>query len=212
MLIEHFLRSRGRPHVLAREVLDALVAYDWPGNVRELENAIERMTAMNSGPVLHSGDLPSFVQNHLREKAYEGKSRAAVACTGGRGSIETIAHTVPQAPGVRRLDEVERQAVLGTLAHTRGDLVAASYLLGVGRTTLYRKVKEYGVNLHEYHAGDPAAAAPGAPTPEPISEVEKRAILETLEHTKGDMVAAAYLLGIGRTTLYRKLREYGIKR
>jgi transcriptional regulator of acetoin/glycerol metabolism len=44
----------------------------------------------------------------------------------------------------------------------------------------------------------------------PLAELEKRAILSALEHTKGDRTVAAALLGIGRTTLYRKLKEYGL--
>jgi transcriptional regulator of acetoin/glycerol metabolism len=45
----------------------------------------------------------------------------------------------------------------------------------------------------------------------PLSEMEKRAIIQALDYTKGDRVMAAHLLGIGRTTLYRKLKEYGIQ-
>ena len=44
----------------------------------------------------------------------------------------------------------------------------------------------------------------------PLAEVEKRAILQTMEYTKGDRTVAAAMLGIGRTTLYRKLKEYGL--
>jgi transcriptional regulator of acetoin/glycerol metabolism len=44
----------------------------------------------------------------------------------------------------------------------------------------------------------------------PLAEVEKRAILEALRYTKGDRTTAANMLGIGRTTLYRKLRDYGL--
>jgi len=49
---------------------------------------------------------------------------------------------------------------------------------------------------------------PPAPAIMPLSEIEKRAILEALDYTKGDHSLAAHLLGIGRTTLYRKLKEY----
>jgi transcriptional regulator of acetoin/glycerol metabolism len=45
----------------------------------------------------------------------------------------------------------------------------------------------------------------------PLAEMEKRAIIQALQYTKGDRVMAAHLLGIGRTTLYRKLKEYGIQ-
>ena len=46
------------------------------------------------------------------------------------------------------------------------------------------------------------------PTVIPLSELERRAIMNALDYTKGDRAVAAHLLGIGRTTLYRKLKEY----
>ena len=54
-----------QPSLLTRECLDAMLAYDWPGNVRELENCIQRMVAINSGPLLHTADLPSSLQNDI---------------------------------------------------------------------------------------------------------------------------------------------------
>jgi transcriptional regulator of acetoin/glycerol metabolism len=61
-----------------------------------------------------------------------------------------------------------------------------------------------------------APAGNGEPVPIvqpviPLAEMERQAIIRALEYTKGDRVMAAHLLGIGRTTLYRKLKEYGIK-
>jgi len=53
----------------------------------------------------------------------------------------------------------------------------------------------------------PIAVAPSSPVV-PLAEIEKRAILGALEYTRGDRAVAAHLLGIGRTTLYRKLKEY----
>src|SRR5271168_3340891 len=64
-LIAHFLGRYGKGHTLAQETLEAMLSYDWPGNVRELENAIQHMVAINSGPLLHVGELPSMLQNHL---------------------------------------------------------------------------------------------------------------------------------------------------
>src|ERR1700685_107133 len=55
-------RSSGAQRAISDEALKALMAYGWPGNVRELENCIERCCAMNSGPVIHTTDLPSSVR------------------------------------------------------------------------------------------------------------------------------------------------------
>jgi transcriptional regulator of acetoin/glycerol metabolism len=59
-------------------------------------------------------------------------------------------------------------------------------------------------------SGIPVAAVPGPGSIIPLMELERRAILHALDYTKGDRAIAAHLLGIGRTTLYRKLKEYEI--
>jgi len=56
--LEQCSRCYGRKYELSDEVMRVLVAHDWPGNVRELENCIERCCAMNSGPLIHTVDLP----------------------------------------------------------------------------------------------------------------------------------------------------------
>jgi DNA-binding NtrC family response regulator len=114
--------------------------YDWPGNVRELENAIERACALSSGPVLHIGDLPTELQNfHLqqgstvpREESAANRAQNAGA-TIGNGEIVSIA-------------EMEKHAILGTIRQFKGDKLMASKVLGIGKTTLYRKLKEYGTS------------------------------------------------------------------
>lgn len=100
-----------------------LIAYDWPGNVRELENAIERAVALGSGPVVQVGDLPSNLRYPTGER-------------------------VPEKDELLPLEELERRAILRTLRETSGDKLAAARMLGIGKTTLYRKLKQY----HMEHA------------------------------------------------------------
>ncbi len=69
LLIEHFLERFGPGYRVSGDAMEAMLAYNWPGNVRELQNAIERMTAINSGPWLHQADLPSSVMYHARAMA-----------------------------------------------------------------------------------------------------------------------------------------------
>src|SRR5215831_10336805 len=76
-LINHFLRRAGASHTMTAETMEVLLSYDWPGNVRELENCIQHMVAINSGPLLHVGDLPSNLQNHLIAKRSQSLSAAA---------------------------------------------------------------------------------------------------------------------------------------
>jgi len=137
-LAAHFLARYGPQHQLTSELMEAMVNYDWPGNVRELENCIQRMVAINSGPYLGTGDLPSA----LAGKAAEKEAALAFAAPGG-----TTVPAMParKEPGVQRLDELERKAIIEALEFTRGDRSRAAELLGIGRTTLYRRIKAYNL-------------------------------------------------------------------
>jgi transcriptional regulator with PAS, ATPase and Fis domain len=121
--LERLSRASGMTHTLSDDTMRALLAHDWPGNVRELENCIERCCAMNSGPVIHMTDLPSSI-------------------------AATSTHLVNATPAgsIARISDLERQAILGAIAHLHGDKLTAAKLLGIGKTTLYRKLKEYGEN------------------------------------------------------------------
>jgi DNA-binding NtrC family response regulator len=139
-LIDHFLGRHGGHHRLAPDTLDAMLDYDWPGNVRELQNAIERMVALNTGPWLHAADLPSSLQNH---RAAGPLLASAVAAGAGAAPLPLL-HAPPRPAGLF-LAAVEKETILKALAETHGDRAKAAQLLGIGRTTLYRKLKEYKI-------------------------------------------------------------------
>ena len=144
-LIGHFLRRYGNGHTLSGEVIELMLGYEWPGNVRELENCVQHMVAVNSGPVLHLGDLPSSLSNYARERRGEGMAMAAAAnAAGGNGATLREAGAGDVHP-VLPLVELEKRAIRQALQYTKGDRVTAAQLLGIGRTTLYRKLKEYGI-------------------------------------------------------------------
>jgi DNA-binding NtrC family response regulator len=147
-LIAHFLARHGRNHTLTQETLEAMISYDWPGNVRELENCIQHMVAINSGPLLHVAELPSMVQNHLLSKKAQYLSVAAGAHNlakppGEADSHQHRANPEHGRPPILPLNQMERNAILDALEYTKGDRAIAANLLGIGRTTLYRKLKEY---------------------------------------------------------------------
>jgi two-component system response regulator HydG len=129
-ILEQQHRKHDVAYTIAQDALHLLVDYDWPGNVRELRHALERALALSSGPVLHLGDLPTQLQNARAE--FEQRHNAVEA---------EPALTVE----VRSIAEMEKQAILTTLRHLNGDKLMAARLLGIGKTTLYRKLKEYGV-------------------------------------------------------------------
>jgi DNA-binding NtrC family response regulator len=144
-LIQHFLARYGDGHTLSGDLLGMLLSYDWPGNVRELENCIQHMVAVNTGPVLHTADAPSTLVNAIANRRHRGAGMAAAAGQGapdapqGNGAAESF--VTPVLP----LAEMEKRAIVNALQFTKGDRVMAAHLLGIGRTTLYRKLKEYGI-------------------------------------------------------------------
>ena len=140
LLIERFLARAGGRFMLSNDATDAIMHYDWPGNVRELMNCLERMMSFNSGPLLHFADLPTAVAYFNRAAAANGL--AAVA----NGAPTTRAPSPLTQTGIIPLVELERQAIRHALEHTRGDRTVAAHLLGIGRTTLYRKLKEYALS------------------------------------------------------------------
>jgi DNA-binding NtrC family response regulator len=137
LLAAHFLdricREQGTKFTLSNEALRTMMRHDWPGNIRELENAVERACALSSGPVLHLGDLPTQLQ---QQGLAAHREAAAVA----RESEAT-----GEAPQVTPLADLERQAILGAIRALNGDKLQAARLLGIGKTTLYRKLKDYGI-------------------------------------------------------------------
>ena len=130
LLVAHILeRIKEQAHtekVLTDEALQMLIECDWPGNVRELENCLERAFTLSSGPVLQMIDLP--VQPR-RPEGFESGNGSAPALAEG-------SNVVPMA-------QLEKQAILETLDKVKGDKLMAARLLGIGKTTLYRKLKEY---------------------------------------------------------------------
>ncbi len=134
LLVERFLMGADRRYVVTNDAMEAMMNYDWPGNIRELKNCLDRMMALNSGPLLHFIDLPSSIHNHAT--GTEPAHYATAATVGGNSALPTM--VVP-------LHEVERRAIEDALRKTRGDRTEAAMLLGIGRTTLYRKLNQYKV-------------------------------------------------------------------
>jgi len=116
--LEKYCEANGKTRTISEDAMSRLMAYDWLGNVRELENAIERAIALGSCPILHVGDLPTNLHHSSGDR-------------------------LPQNDEVLPLDELERRAILGALREAGGDKLIAARLLGIGKTTLYRKLKQY---------------------------------------------------------------------
>jgi two-component system response regulator HydG len=125
VLAEHFLTRfaarQDRTLRLGADALDRLLAYAWPGNIRELENAMERAAILSRGEVVGPEDLPPHVAARLDLGA------------------------PPTPPRQMSLADAERVCIIQTLERCGWNHSRAADALGIGRTTLWRKCKEYGI-------------------------------------------------------------------
>jgi DNA-binding NtrC family response regulator len=128
--MERMIRTSGQNKTLSDDSLKAMLAHDWPGNVRELENCLERTFAFTSGPLIHTTDLPREVANLPMAETVNGN-----------GNGITQRKIIPMA-------ELEKQTILNAIAELNGDKLQAARLLGIGKTTLYRKLKDYAMEGH----------------------------------------------------------------
>ena len=126
LLAHHFLAKHAGPECGIRgideEALEVLVARDWPGNVRELENAIEAAVALAPGPRLRRLDVTPAASRLLATTAEVGPETLALS-----------------------LDVYERAALERAIQEAAGDASAAARRLGIGRSTLYRKLAKHGL-------------------------------------------------------------------
>jgi DNA-binding NtrC family response regulator len=152
LLVDYFRSPRFRP---SQEILDTLLSYDWPGNVRELKNCIERMEAMHSEGA-QVGDLPSPLQYHRASGELQQLSEV-VSCELPRESL------APRSP-VISIPDSNKEAIQQALAATGGNREKTASILRIGRTTLYRKMKEYGID------SSPGATSPGRQLKLPLDD------------------------------------------
>ncbi|HKO96286.1 MAG TPA: sigma-54 dependent transcriptional regulator [Pyrinomonadaceae bacterium] len=112
---------------LAPETIVRLVRYDWPGNIRELESVIERAVLFCPGDVLLPGCLPEDFQN---------------------AQINSAKFIIPP---LLQMDEIEREAIVQTLARTSGNVKRSAQILDFPRPTFYRKLKKFGIKVERFH-------------------------------------------------------------
>jgi transcriptional regulator with GAF, ATPase, and Fis domain len=152
LLIRHFLdkvgKERGRSLRLAPSASRALLTYPWPGNVRELENALEYAISVCEGQTIHIGDLPLEIDRHYAKPSPEPDSAGATSPV----SIEAAA-SLPQ-PGseasptyvsgeLTATEAAEAERIRAALQNSRYNRGEAARTLGMSRTTLWRKMKQY---------------------------------------------------------------------
>ncbi|HET7224991.1 MAG TPA: sigma 54-interacting transcriptional regulator [Candidatus Eisenbacteria bacterium] len=137
LLASYFLEQNaareGRPKLgFSPEAEAALERYDWPGNVRELQNAVAHAVAVSDGDVVQAPDLPPAVR---APRLLPRQEEAAVSPDG----------VVPRPRETWSLAEVEKEHIARVLARHHANTTAAAKQLGISRTTLWRKLRRYGL-------------------------------------------------------------------
>ena len=145
LFLEAAGRRRGRELRLSSAAMELLEQYEWPGNVAELETAMERAATLSSGDVLHVSDMTTQLENFRRARL---ESPVVVDARSTKLPPLSVGQSIgsrPEAQPTMSMAERERRAILTTLEQLQGDKLMTAKLLGIGRTTLYRKLKEYGI-------------------------------------------------------------------
>ena len=147
---------------LSAEVVALLARYDWPGNVRQLENAVFRAVVLADGDEL---TITEFPQIAAQVEGFDVRVPPVVAAPlrVEREVVRVEVHDpnvlklIDDKGDVPRLDHLEAETIRFALTHYRGQMSAVARKLGIGRSTLYRKMKEYGFASVDEGAGDAAA-------------------------------------------------------
>ena len=128
-----------------------LERYDYPGNVRELENAIEHAVTVATGPRIETEDLPAVLRAGRLLVPHDGATvragRDGVAPGDARGRVPSA-----EAPADRdswSLADIEKEHIQRVLKIHRGNATTAARQLGISRTTLWRKLRGYGLTRRE---------------------------------------------------------------
>jgi len=129
LLAAHFLDKYAKQESkelegIAPDALELLMAYNWPGNVRELENCIERAVVLASTREVTPKDLPNSVRSIGEKKIYE--------------SDNTLSSWI---------EKLEEDALRNALLENGGNISQTAKKLGIGRATIYRKAKKYGLPM-----------------------------------------------------------------
>ena len=151
LLVQHFLqrqsRIQGRPLTISDDALNILCNYSWPGNVRELENMLERVTYLTTQPTITVEDLPVTYSASLTTPLVRDTPANSQADNKPRRDAVQHARDVSSArPLKEQHRNAEVQAILAAWQQCNGNVTLAASLLGISRTTLWRKMVKYGLS------------------------------------------------------------------
>lgn len=167
LLAQHFVRrisqdeKGGLVSGISAGALALLSAHDWPGNIRQLENAVFRAVILADGPVLTEAEFPQIAGQigglQLEKLAAERLAQpeaahpAAIVALAPAAPASSLSALDPRGH-VRKLSDVEVEMIRYAIDHYDGQMSEVARRLGIGRSTLYRKFKEYGIEPDEGRA------------------------------------------------------------
>lgn len=143
ILHEMATRHRRGQVILSPGAEAAILGYAWPGNVRELRNALERATVLCEGGVIQHSDLPADLHASLSPNPSVQASAPEVN-TAPEGPSQAPASASPAATPAT-LYEIEKQSILDALEASNGNLSEVTRRLNIPRSTLYRRLRAYGL-------------------------------------------------------------------
>ncbi|RYY38974.1 MAG: sigma-54-dependent Fis family transcriptional regulator, partial [Sphingomonadales bacterium] len=128
-----------RPLGITDDALALLGGYDWPGNVRQLQNALFRAAVLCDGDALTRADFPQIAQ------LAGGRPVGSAQSHGGAAQGAGVTLFKPDG-NLRALEEIEADVIRLAIGHYRGRMTEVARRLGIGRSTLYRKLGELGID------------------------------------------------------------------
>ncbi|MFC1538634.1 sigma-54-dependent transcriptional regulator [Candidatus Latescibacterota bacterium] len=128
ILFHHFLKQKDvnsniAPDKIPQDLMDVLINYSWPGNIRELENVVERFVALSVDSKIGVNLLPDHIKQQKKPQL-----------------VSDASSSIPS------MDEIEKAYIHWILTQHGGQKQKAAEVLGIGRSTLDRKIEKYGIN------------------------------------------------------------------
>lgn len=145
------------------EVIELLTGYDWPGNDRELERVIYQALALNTGAKLSLDDFPKLHKSSQKQESSHKQEQASALDQANEHADQPLAQTTDSSlygftplaenQSLKTIAELERHAIKFAIEYHRGHMTRVAESLGIGRSTLYRKIAEYGLDESEHENG-----------------------------------------------------------
>jgi len=150
VLLDHFVRQFAKKYEktirgIALPARKLLLGFDWLGNVRQLRNAVESMVVVDYDGIIDTDDLPEEIGGELPMPQKDNRTLVQDARDMAVSSGEVFSGSLRELVG-RPMADIERLFMMETLSATGGNREETAKILDIGERTLYRKIKEYGIN------------------------------------------------------------------